>query len=40
METIQNWLRSYEINKISSLCFDDKIHILYDGVKALRDEYK
>ena len=37
MRTIRNWnheLGSYEINKISLSCFDDKRYILNDGIKS------
>ena len=33
-------LGTYEINKISLSCFDDKIFVLYDGIHTLAYFYK
>ena len=35
MQTKKYKIGTYEINKISLLCFDDQIYVLDDGVNAL-----
>ena len=32
---IKNKLGTYEIDKISLSCFDDKIYVLHDGIRTL-----
>ena len=43
MERIQrksDQLQTYEVNKISFSCFDDKRYIIEDGMKTLSYAYK